>query len=289
MTWIDLLLGIVASLLWGFNFISAKIGLTYFSPLFFTALRLLLVSIILIPFNLTPPTSWNNILTLSFVLGILHFGILFYGLSGLDVSTAAIALQLGVPFTSLLGIFIYHEKVTWKGWFGLLLAILGVIIVAFEPHRPSLYYLSLVIIAAFFWSLSNILIKKINTSQQISLNAWVSFLSGIELLILSMIFEKNHFHSLLSSPLSAYVAIAYTAIASTIIAYSLWYRLMTKYDLSKIAPISLLNPIIGIISSGYYLGEDLTWRKIIGAVITLSGVALIMFASSSTKKIVKNV
>jgi O-acetylserine/cysteine efflux transporter len=65
------------------------------------------------------------------------------------------------------------------------------------------------------------------------------------------------------------------AIGASIVAYGLWYYLMNKYEVSSIVAINLMPPVVAAVSSAWLLGEEMSWEKIVGGVITLFGVAVI--------------
>jgi O-acetylserine/cysteine efflux transporter len=65
------------------------------------------------------------------------------------------------------------------------------------------------------------------------------------------------------------------AIGASIVAYGLWYYLMNKYEVSSIVAINLMPPVVAAVSSTWLLGEEMSWEKIVGGLITLFGVAVI--------------
>jgi O-acetylserine/cysteine efflux transporter len=72
-------------------------------------------------------------------------------------------------------------------------------------------------------------------------------------------------------------AIFYLAFIATLIGYSLWSRLLSKYPASQVAPFSLLVPIVGLASASLMLGERLTAAEVGGAVLVMGGLAVNVF------------
>src|SRR5215475_6461850 len=99
----DLGLLLAIDLIWGFNLIASKVGVQTFPPIFFTSMRFGVLSLLLIPL-----LRWHRgqmrVLALSAAsMGALSFGFLFLGVQqAQDVSSVAIATQLGVPMQTLL-------------------------------------------------------------------------------------------------------------------------------------------------------------------------------------------
>ena len=61
----------------------------------------------------------------------------------------------------------------------------------------------------------------------------------------------------------------------SVFGHSAFYTLLKKYDVSLLSPLTLMTPIWGVIFGIVLLNEPLTWRLILGAVISLSGVLVI--------------
>ena len=74
-------------------------------------------------------------------------------------------------------------------------------------------------------------------------------------------------------------------VFSSLIAFGLWGSLIGKYSSSKIAPFSLLVPLVGVLSAYLVLGESMTQRQIIGIVITVSGLVFTNLGTMIIKKI----
>src|SRR5690606_15147355 len=65
-------LALLVMVLWGFNFVAAKWGLEELPPLALTALRFLLVALLLVSFVPRPRGRMGEIAALSVTLGSLH-------------------------------------------------------------------------------------------------------------------------------------------------------------------------------------------------------------------------
>ena len=59
----------------------------------------------------------------------------------------------------------------------------------------------------------------------------------------------------------AWASVAYLGWAATIIAYSLWTRLLTRHPANRVAPFSLGVPVVGLAAGLLVLGEVVTgWQ-----------------------------
>jgi O-acetylserine/cysteine efflux transporter len=273
----DLAATLLVVVVWALNFIAGKDGLSEFPPLLMLALRFALVGLLLAPFlRRLPQVLWPQMLAVSLVFGTGHFGLMFTGLSGVDASLAAIAIQLTVPFSALVARLSFGERLS--GWQigGMVLAFAGVAVLGGEPERPtSGLHLLLVVAAGLAWAVGNVLVKRLGPVNVFALNAWIGLLAAPQLLLASLLLESGQGAALRSAGWSGWGAVVYMAVFSSILGYGLWYYLVDKHPLNKIVPLTLLSPVLAVVFAVLLLGEPLTWRIIVGGAVTLAGVAII--------------
>lgn len=270
-----LVLGIM--LLWGLNFAVAKIGLQQIPPIFLVASRFLLVAILLLPFAKRSHGQWRAIFAISVVLGLLHFSIMFNGLKIIDAATAAIAIQLQVPFAALLAAFFFKDRLGWRRALGMSIAFLGVAVIAGEPRLNGQYLaLGFVITASFIWSIANVMIKRLNDVDGITLNAWLAVFATPMLFTASAVLEDGQLEAVRQADFWAYFAVVYQAVAVVVIGYGCWYWLLQRYQMNQVMSATLLVPLFGVLSGVVFLGENLTVNLISGGIMTIAGVGIII-------------
>lgn len=263
--------------LWGTNFIAVKIVLGVLPPLFLTALRFALVACVLVPFFRPRRDQIKGIAAIGAVLGCGHFGLLFVSLSGMDAASAAIVTQLGVPFSALLAWAVFGEKLGPARSFGLVMAFAGVALLAGEPSLPHWGPLAIGVASMVCWAISNVQVKRLGTIAPLALNGWMALFAAPMLLGLSLAGESGQLdalaHAIMSPPILA--GMAYTVIASSLVAYSLWYQLLGRHPMNRIVPFTLLGPVISVAGGVTLLGEPLGWHKLAGGALTIAGVAVV--------------
>ena len=246
------------------------------------ALRFTLVAAILLPFyyirHRKRSISLPFALKIAFILGTLHFALVFGAMAmGSDIPTAVITVQLGVPFSCLLSAIWFNDKLgAWRS-FGLMIAFVGIILIAGTPNVVEHFLPFCMIMAgAFCWALSNVMIKKEGAVNILEMLGWMSLLSVPQLMLLSLLFEgANQWQLIATTTFYAGLSIAYSAIFSTVIAYGLWYYLLTQCEVSRITPFNLTVPVFAIAVGQILYPVELSLQIIIGGLITLSGVAII--------------
>jgi O-acetylserine/cysteine efflux transporter len=277
------LLVVLVILIWGFNFAMVKIGLLDLPPLLLTSLRFLGVAVILVPFVKPPKGRFKDIIVISLVLGVAHFALMFNGLRGLDASTAAISIQLQVPFASLLAAVFLKDKLGWRRALGMAIAFAGVVIIAGEPRLDGQYgYLFMVISAACLWAVANLIMKLQKPMDGMTILAWISVFAAPALFLLSLVFEQGQMQAIREISWNGISALFYQSVLVVVIGYGIWYRLLQLYPLNIMMPFTLLLPPVGVLSGVLVLGERLTLTFLIGAAVTIVGVAIILIRRPTT-------
>ena len=270
-----LLLGI--TLVWGLNLVIAKVGVADMPPMLFTALRFLLLALCTAPFLRWHGEATGAIVMVALLVGALHFALLFIGLARADnISSVAIATQLGVPFATLLSVALLGERVRWRRWSGIGLAFLGVCVMGFDPavfsQRTSLAF---VIASAFIGSLGLIAIKRLPRLHALEMQAWIAWISWPVLALLSLLVEDGHWAAMQSAGWAGWGTIIYTALLASLFAHTAYFFLVQRYPVTSIAPLTVLSPVFSVVFGVLLLGDRLTPRILVGGVCTLLGVLII--------------
>lgn len=273
---LHLLLFLLVMLIWGGNFVVAKIGLMQIPPILFMTLRWALVAILLVPFVKPPRGHWGAVFLISVTLGFLHFALMFTGLRDIDASTAAISIQIQVPFAALLAAIFFHDKLGWRRALGMAISFAGVAIIAGEPRLDGNYLaLAMIIAAACIWSVANIQIKMLGEIDGLTLNAWVGLFATPQLALASLVLEEGQFAALAAADWRAFAAVLYQAIVVVVIGYGIWYWLLHRYRVNQVMPFMLLMPVFGVLSGVLFLDESLTLAFLAGGILTVLGVGII--------------
>lgn len=280
----DILASTLVVVIWGINMIVVKLGMQDLPPLLLTGLRFLALAAVTVPFFHLSRRLVGKVLLLSSVLGVAHFGLLFVGLNGLDAAATAIIIQLTVPFSAILARILYGEKLGARGTLGMVMAFAGVALIAGEPARYDLMSIAIVVASAFAWACSNVVVKKIGPINVLTLNGWMGLFAAPQLFLLSAIFERGQMAALASAGWAGWGAVAYTALVSSLVAYSLWYRLIARLPMNQVVPFTLLAPVISVVAGVGLLGDPFGWHKMAGGVLTVLGVALIQLRPSNREK-----
>ncbi len=276
MSLIDILAAVAVAVIWGVNISFIKISVAEFPPIFLTGLRFLMVALLLIWWVRPPWKQMRMIGLISFAFGGVHFGSIFYGLRGVDVSIVAIFSMLGVPFSVLFARLLLNERFGWRKSCGMAIAFAGVLILLGEPAATaSPLHMAVLFMAVVAWGLGNNLVKMLGPVNNFALNAWMGLFASVQLLLASWLLEAGQLNALQNASAQAWLGLVYVVLMATVTGYGLWYYLVGKYDVGRVVPFTLLVPVAGVLTGVLMMGDDLSLSKVVGGAVTLAGVAII--------------
>ncbi|WP_076860362.1 DMT family transporter [Bradyrhizobium mercantei] len=283
MSAIQMVCAVAVPLLWGYQFVVIKMGVTEFPPFFFLALRFLATALLLIPFVKKPTREQlRPIAAISFFLGGLNFGLFYVGLGLGSGSMTAVAYLLSTPFTVLLAWPLLAERPSLTTLSGVALAFAGVFVLRAEPGLSANGLpLLLVVGAAFAFAVSNVLTKRYGPFDPLMLMGWSSLFTVPQVMLMSLLLEYGQLASLVAADEWGWLALAYTIFIGGIVGFGLWFWLIARCSMGRVAPYGLLLPVFALMSSALFLGEPMTPKLIVGALLAISGVALTQFRPSA--------
>ena len=278
-----LLLMLLICIIWGFNFVAAKVGVGQLPPLLFTGLRFLILMLMLLPFLKLAPGRMRDIVFIALFNGAIHFGLMFIGVSLTAASVVAVVVQLNVPFATILSIVFLGEIVKWRRWAGIAMTFMGVMVISFDPHVfDSLTGVLLSAAAALSGAIAAIFMRRLTGVGVFQLQSWTAIITAPSLLLASLLFETGQLQAMADADLMIWGALLFTAFGASLIGHNGYYYLLQRYEVSVIAPLSLLSPILGVVFGIWILGEPLTSRIALGAAIAFAGVAILAIRGRQT-------
>ncbi len=276
MSAMQIVCAVVVPLLWGYQFVVIKVGVGEFPPLFFLALRFLAIALLLVPFVERPRRrQLGPVAAISLFLGGLNFGLFYVGLGLGSGSMSAVAYQLAAPFTVLLAWPLLAERPSLTTSAGVLLAFIGVVVLAAGPGvSENALPLLLVVGAAFAFAVSNVLTKRYGPFDPLMLMGWSSLLTVPQVMLMSFLLESGQMASLVTADERGWLALAYTIFIGGIVGFGLWFWLIARCSMVRVAPFGLLLPVFALTSSVIFLDERISPKLIAGGLLAISGVAM---------------
>jgi len=274
----DLLLAPVVVVAWGVNFVVIKIGLDGVPPMLLGALRFTLAAFPGVFFVRRPQLPLRWLLAYGLTISFGQFAFLFSAMYvGMPAGLASLVLQAQAFFTLGLASVFLHERFCAQNIVGLVVAAAGLALIGMQGgHTMTAAGFLLTLCAAVSWALGNIVTKRVGKVDLVGLVVWASLIPPLPFFALSYVLEgpRRITAAFSGISVSSVFAVVYLAFVATLLGYSLWSRLLSRYPASQVAPFSLLVPIIGLVSASLLLGEQLCATQIAGAAVVMIGLVI---------------
>lgn len=271
----DLIAGILVMALWGINFSVIKLGVSEIDPLLLTALRFTLVCFPIIFFVKKPDVSWSYLISYGLIFGIGIWGMGSWSIeAGLSVGMASVLLQMNVVIGLFLGYLLLKEAISKQKLVGAFIAISGLLVsLTVSDGSVTGKGFALILCAALAWSISSIIIKRSGTKQVFSFAIWALLFAPLPLLLIVFLKSGSEPFVMLTSELNNKVifSVLFQAYPTTLLGYWVWNRLLMKYPLTTVAPLTLLVPIFGLLGGAVFYQEQVGSVKAIACLLVISG------------------
>jgi len=283
----DVLLAMLVVVAWGLNFVVIKVGLHAMPPLMLAGLRFLLVAFPALLFVARPKVPMRLLLGYGLTISFGQFAFLFCAIKfGMPAGLASLVLQAQAFFTIILGAGIFGERLHVKQLVGIALAVVGVLVLIEASltgqHIPLLGFM-LTLAGAFSWACGNIFNKKIMQHSSrpavMSLVVWSALIPIVPFMVCSLIFDGPAvmLKSVVAIDTTTLLSLVYLAFIATILGYGIWGTLLGRYETWRVAPLSLLVPVVGMASAALLLDEKLSVMQLAGAVLVMAGLYINVF------------
>jgi len=214
------------------------------------------------------------------VLFGLEFLLLYCGIDYTDASRAVIFLYTHPLWVALGAHFLLsHERLNWIKSVGLCLAFAGLISV-FASRSTTLGPLHFLgdlmeVGAGILWAATTLYIKRFIWDRPIThfQTLFAQLFFSIPVLAMgSFLFEADK--TVVLAPLVV-SAIVYQTVVVAFFSYLLWFWMIHRYPVSRLAAFTFLAPLFGVILSGLLLKETLTFQLWVGFVLVSAGIYLV--------------
>jgi len=276
---------IVVTLFWGFNYPAIKISNQGVSPIFASTLRSVIASICGLIYCLRKEERLFHTDVMLFhgvMVGLLfgaEFACIYFGLLYTDAARSVLFVYLS-PFVVAIGahFFLKGDRLTFLKILGLVLAFTGIFVVF--GGRPKTAKATMVlgdilqITAAVLWGATTLYIKKFmaNRVEPIHTFLYQLVFSIPILLIVSIILEPKWIYKI-----DPYIvaSLFYQSVIIAFITYLVWFKLIHNYSVSRLSAFTFFTPVFGVLFGILFLHEELTVSLMIGLPMVSMGIFLV--------------
>jgi len=271
--------------IWGLHFVVIKFTIAEMGvpPLFYAALRVSLLALILLPFLKWHKGQMKAVLIGGLGFGALNYAFMFPGLQLTTASAAAITIELYMPFSMILSVLILGERIGPWRVSGAALAFIGVILIGLGVPTEVAgqgFILGVVMIAcgAMAEAVGAVSVKSVKSISPVQLLVWFGIVGSCVLWPLTLILEDKQLSAFaLGTRLNFGLALIYSVFLVSLVAHGSYYWLLQRLPIHTVAPSGLMTTVIGVAAGILILNETPTPILFVGAIITLTGIAIILW------------
>jgi drug/metabolite transporter (DMT)-like permease len=286
------LLFLIVSVIWAVAGPVIKFVLGELPPLLFLTYRFFISGIFALFYfifnGIHLPKNFTTIIKLiifSLFTSTFALGLLFWGLKDTTVLDMSIITLVSPLVITVAGVVFLKEHVTKKEKFGMMIALIGASLTIIEPllnnGHSSLTKLSGNILISLYLLVNAVPVvlakKLLRQGVKPGILANLPFLFGFFSLLPFLLMQSSFnetFTFLKTVSWQAHLGVLYMAILSGTLAYWLSNVAQKTIEISESALFTYLYPLLSIPLAIVWLKEKVTVTFVIGAIITLIGVAV---------------
>ncbi len=285
---LKVLVWLILAFIWSTTWIFIKIGLDDLPPIAFSSARFLIsVAILFVVIRIQniplPRTAveWRLIA----LTGVLQFGInysmVFWAEQYISSGLAAVLQATITVFGLVLAwIFLPDERITAQKMIAVAIGVIGVAVIFNDQLRVENWLAFAgcvaIVVGAYAAAQASILIKaKAGGIHPASL-VFCQMLCGLPpIMVYSLMREGNPLG--FSWSWMSIICILYLAIFGSVIAFWLYYWLLSRIESTQAMMISLVTPLLAVVIGNVVLGETLPPLTFAGGVLIIASIGLIVF------------
>ena len=280
---------LICALLWGSAFPAIKYAYRLMGEhslgdrIAFAGVRFTLAGIVLLLFVKSPLARFREapvgrLLWIALAQTVLQYLFFYWGLSLVTGVLAAIIIATGsfwwVFFAPL---FNKNDTITSRQFMALVLGFAGVCIAVWQPGggegRTSLFGVGLLVCASVCGAVAALMARQIKGQAPTALVTGFALFCGGSVLIGSSAFRLI---PLWEQAGPALIPITLYLVFVSAAAFSLWYFLVTIYDVAELSGYRFFIPVAGVIESALLIpGEQVGWTVFAGGFVVLLSVRLL--------------
>jgi drug/metabolite transporter (DMT)-like permease len=278
----------IVSLTWGATFAAARIAVQEVPPIFLSGLRYLLVLLLLAPLWPRLPLAFADgragRVVLSALLAITAtYGLLFWGIRTTPSGMAGLVNMSIIP-VGLFGLAIAtgEERPSWRLAGSIALGLAGLLALFWtrlEGSGPSAAGLAAIVVGTLCYCLGSVVARPLLRDLDATvLTAAHALAGGLALLVIAFFVEEVGAPTLMAlSGWQMLASLGFLSVAGTIVAYTLYLRLMVVWGTVRAGLYAFVSPIVALVIGHLLFAEPIGPVEVAGAGLLLAASALATF------------
>jgi drug/metabolite transporter (DMT)-like permease len=276
------ILFLLMSLIWGVTWAATKAGVQAVPPLFFGAMRYILVSAVLVVTVGNLRTTFGGgragrVIVTALLAVVATYGLLYWGMVYVPSGVAGVVnMSMNPVFFFALAILFGQEQPTWRHFAALALGIAGLLLLfsskaSFGGTTLELWGAAAVVGASLAYCLGSVLTRPLlKDVAPLELTTAQAIVAAVGLGLLSLALEPVSLDTLRALLQPAPLAgLLFLVVGGTFVAQTIFLRLLRDWGAPRAGLYSFVSPVVALALGAILFGEPLTWREMTGAAVML--------------------
>lgn len=273
--------------LWGTSFVAIDVGLAYFPPILFAAVRYGAAGLLVLGYAAVATDRWRprgrdewlGVAVGGLLIIAAYHGLLYLGQQAIPGAIASVVASLSPVLTAVFAsALLADERLKPTGAVGFVLGLIGVVVVA-DPDPSNLASANAVGIGLVFagvsaFALGSVLTRPIRTDLPVeSMQAWTMLVGGAALAGWSGLRAESLAAVEWTAP--ALASLSYLTVFSGAVAFLLYFDLLDSIGPAELNLIGYLEPVVATVMSWLVLGHVIDAPTVAGFLAIFAGFVVI--------------
>ena len=262
----------------GSNFVAVRFSNRELDPLWGAGLRFGLAAVVfgVLCAALRLPLPRGRVLGLVLIYGLLAFavtyGCLYWALQEVPAGIGAVVMAVGPLLTLLLAVAHGLERLSGRALAGAVVALVGSVVIFFQPSEIAFGWVSLVLLAvgALSASESVVISKRVGRQHPVAMN-FVAMTAGAAALLVAAVVAGESLA--LPDEGETQLALVYLVFA-TVALFLCVLVVVQRWTASSTAYVFVLMPVVAVVLGSVVADEPITLTTILGGAVVSAGVYL---------------
>lgn len=283
----QLVLLVLLTLVWGFNWPVMKLGVADYPPLGFRAISIWLGLPVLalalvwlkVPFRV-PRSAWPELVWLGATNMFIWHACIILAVKALSGGRAAILGYTMPVFSAVIGALLFSAVLARRAWLGVGACAAGVGLLLWHEltdlsGRPG--YVALALVAAATWALGTQLLRRTRIGlPTLAISFWMTAMTAVVMTVLSLLFEREQLYW---PGRVTWGSIGYNAVLIFGFAHAAWFYLARGLPPIASTLSVMFIPVLGVFSGAVWLGEAVHWQDWVAVVLMVAAIASVLLPS----------
>ena len=203
----------------------------------------------------------------------------------IDSGLAAVLNSTMPLFTIIIApIFILDDRITFPKVVGLVIGFLGVVVLLSPDliggSSSNLLGQAGMMLAALSYAVSSVYARRKGAEINPEMLSMMQFATGTIFATAFSLIAGGSF-GFPKLPMT-WVALLWLGLLGSALAYMIYFSMLKRIGPTRMSTVTYIPPMIGMLLGALFLGEQITWISILGALLILSGILIVNMQRKAT-------